>query len=343
MSLSGIRVRHRDPIQCSLTIRSRSQMAGAPVRRRARMTRREGGVGIAPGKKRAEGKRGAQQPSKASARDTAADMRDAEALAGLASHTSPPSACSMPPCAPTRPPAAHGSVRYHRERADAAEAKFKNEHELKRAAHARARASEEKLERAREKSAKRLQDRNSARESERAWCEQAHEFEDEIEGLVSEPIVADLPAVGKEPRGKGGGSGRAAFPMWIVQLILEQLIHGTPPSAIPDNILSQDRLTTGRVGQQLPSVAFCRDMRIVLPQAAAAAAAPCGHHDRRSPKASSRRPEGWVGGGDGGDRVGVGGGDSSNPSAPLAATSARLISRWWRAASSSLSDSIRLR
>jgi hypothetical protein len=50
----------------------------------------------------------------------------------------------------------------------------------------------------------------------------------------------------------------------MVQLILEQLINGTPPAAIPGNIYSQDRLTTGRDGQEVPSVDFCRKMRIVL-------------------------------------------------------------------------------
>ena len=225
------------------------------------MTRKQGGLGRHPGKKRAACKSGAQQPSLVSARDLAAALRDAEALVGLATHTSP---SAEGPTPPTRPPAQPGTYRFERERADALEKKFQNERELKRDANARARASDAKLERATGLSAQRLKDRDEAQESQRSWREDLHDLEDEMDGLASETIVADLPAIGKAKRGVGGGKGEKRWPMWMVQLILEQLIHGTPPAAIPDNILSQDRLTTGREGQELPSVGFCRDMRIVL-------------------------------------------------------------------------------
>ena len=112
--------------------------------------------------------------------------------------------------------------------------------------------------------AQRLKDRLKAQESQRSWREDLHTVEDEMDGLASEARVSELPSIGMQSRCVGSGPGQRRWPMWMVQLILEQLIHGTPPAAIPDNILSQDNLTTGREGQEVPSVDFCRDMRIVL-------------------------------------------------------------------------------
>ena len=103
----------------------------------------------------------------------------------------------------------------------------------------------------------RLTEREEAEESERTWREKLHEATDELRALAKDARVSRLPAVGKPRRGVGGGKGEKRWPMWMVQLILEQLIHGTPPAAIPDNILSHDRLMTGRDGPQGSAFAGC--------------------------------------------------------------------------------------
>ena len=62
----------------------------------------------------------------------------------------------------------------------------------------------------------------------------------------------DLQGEGRRPipdyepmtRAVGDGAGRRAWPLWMVQLILEQLINGTAPDAIPKNIRSHAALTT---------------------------------------------------------------------------------------------------
>ena len=136
--------------------------------------------------------------------------------------------------------------------------------DLRNDANARARKAEKQAERAKGEAQKRLTDREEAREDSRAWREDLHEVEDEMEGLASEARVSDLPVIGKEKRGVGGGSGRASWPLWMIQLILEKLVLGIPPASIPDDIILQDRITTGRTGQEVPSVDFCRQMRIVL-------------------------------------------------------------------------------
>mmetsp|Transcript_3886 Transcript_3886/g.10150 ORF Transcript_3886/g.10150 Transcript_3886/m.10150 type:complete len:291 (+) Transcript_3886:4227-5099(+) len=225
------------------------------------MTARQHGIGRRPGKKRAPHKLGAQQPCKASARDEAAAERAAEAMLGMGS---PAPAAAGPSTPVTQPPAAPGGVRDLREQLAASHAEAEHANKLRNDANRRARAAEGEAKRAKALAATRLKERDDACGSQRAWREELHECEDEMQGLASEAIVADLPAVGRARRGKGGGKGEAPWPMWMVQLILEQLVNGTPPSAIPANILSQDRLMTGRDGQQPPSVGFCRDMRVVL-------------------------------------------------------------------------------
>ena len=222
------------------------------------MPRKQGGIGRRPGKKRDEAK-GTRDKVLARARDAAA------ASVGLSSPT-PSSTASLAGTEQqqSRQTAVEGGVRYYREKLDEMTKKFNHENELKKQANARARASEEREVRAKELAEKRKKERDAACDSQRAWREELHDAEGEIEGLASERSVADLPVVGRERRGVGGGRGNKPWPLWMLHLILEMLIHGTPPAAIPNNILSQDRLTIGRTGQEVPSVTFCRDMRVVL-------------------------------------------------------------------------------
>lgn len=60
----------------------------------------------------------------------------------------------------------------------------------------------------------------------------------------------------KKERPIGRHGGGAKWPVSIVQRICEQLVNGTPPSAIPANILSMFALD-GIVLEDVPSVSFC--------------------------------------------------------------------------------------
>ena len=91
---------------------------------------------------------------------------------------------------------------------------------LRYEAHARARAAEEREERAKALAAKRLLERNAARESERAWREELHAADDEDDGGEDAP---NLRIIGKDAKGEGGGKGRAPWPLWMVQLIIEKI------------------------------------------------------------------------------------------------------------------------
>ena len=227
------------------------------------MTKAQGGIGRQPGRKREEGKRGTQRPTAAMARDIAAivdaERRAADALQAMT--TAAPAAEAPTPTEPED--AAPFGARYFRELLEKMTEQCDRENRLKREANERARKAEAGESRWKALAEQRKDERDAAREDARAWAENVHQVEDEMDGLAESP-AAHLPVIGKESRGDGGGKGRKRWPLWIVELIIEQLIHGTPPAAIPDNILSQDRLVTGRDGQEVPSVGFCRDMRVVL-------------------------------------------------------------------------------
>ena len=75
--------------------------------------------------------------------------------------------------------------------------------------------------------------------------------------------VAGLRVIGKCARRKGQPV-RLPWPHWMLQLIVEKLILGISPTVIPADIISQDCITTGRDKQEVPSVHFCQDMRIVV-------------------------------------------------------------------------------
>ena len=53
--------------------------------------------------------------------------------------------------------------------------------------------------------------------------------------------------------------------LWILQLVLEMLVNGTPPSAIPKNIASQAALSTPEViVHDLPGEGYIRRCRTIL-------------------------------------------------------------------------------
>jgi hypothetical protein len=61
---------------------------------------------------------------------------------------------------------------------------------------------------------------------------------------------------------KRGGARR--WPIWVVQLICELLVNGTAPSAIPTNIQTMYETLYGEKPEELPSVNFVRECRVVV-------------------------------------------------------------------------------
>jgi hypothetical protein len=66
----------------------------------------------------------------------------------------------------------------------------------------------------------------------------------------------------ERPVGRRGGSD--SWPPKVVQLICELLVNGTPPSAIPATIASISAMQNGTVPDNLPSLSFIRQCRVVV-------------------------------------------------------------------------------
>ena len=66
----------------------------------------------------------------------------------------------------------------------------------------------------------------------------------------------------ERPIGRRGGAKQ--WPVHIVLLICELLVNGTNPSAVPANIQSTCAAFTGVEAEELPSVNFVRECRVVL-------------------------------------------------------------------------------
>ena len=73
-------------------------------------------------------------------------------------------------------------------------------------------------------------------------------------------VGASLFALQKRSKGKGGKS----WPWQIVELILELLASGVPPSAIPSAIAASARLMQPGVEVKVPTVRYCQALRRVL-------------------------------------------------------------------------------
>ena len=82
---------------------------------------------------------------------------------------------------------------------------------------------------------------------------------------VTAPSVATIDKVLQKEGARKGGS--YTWSIWIVQLILDQLVNGTPPAAISPNISFRAALAMPRVRvivQELPSINFIRSCRKIL-------------------------------------------------------------------------------
>jgi len=62
----------------------------------------------------------------------------------------------------------------------------------------------------------------------------------------------------------GSRGGGRSWPVWVVQLICELLVNGTPPTAIPGNIDAMYETLYGEEAAERPSVNFCRNCRMVV-------------------------------------------------------------------------------
>ena len=67
-----------------------------------------------------------------------------------------------------------------------------------------------------------------------------------------------------EETAKAKKGGRQRWPVWVVQLICELLVNGTPPTAIPGNIRIMYETLYGEPPEDEPSVNFVRECRPVV-------------------------------------------------------------------------------
>jgi len=58
--------------------------------------------------------------------------------------------------------------------------------------------------------------------------------------------------------------GSRQWPAWVVLLICELLVHGTAPTAIPSNIQTLYTTLYGKAPEELPSVNYVRECRVVV-------------------------------------------------------------------------------
>ena len=62
-----------------------------------------------------------------------------------------------------------------------------------------------------------------------------------------------------------GHGGTVTWPLWMVQLILESLVNGTPPSSVPANIISHVAIMNPEIKvKEVPSINFVRKCRTIL-------------------------------------------------------------------------------
>jgi hypothetical protein len=91
---------------------------------------------------------------------------------------------------------------------------------------------------------------------------------EELEGTLNEGAADALEKVAALRALKTEGSGAKGhgrwWPWWVRAMIMEQLINGTPPTAIPANLVSDAAYLVPFLEVHVPSVDFCRQMRSEL-------------------------------------------------------------------------------
>jgi hypothetical protein len=90
----------------------------------------------------------------------------------------------------------------------------------------------------------------------------AHLLEDFNE-ITSDPKRSMQKELDDKEAARNNGGGRR-WPPWVVQLICELLVTGTPPSAIPQIIQTFCETLLWEKPKELPSVNFVRECRVIV-------------------------------------------------------------------------------
>lgn len=93
-----------------------------------------------------------------------------------------------------------------------------------------------------------------------AYSELQERYEDQKKQLSS---LTPIPFIGKVR--EEGKKGAPSWPLFVWEMLLEQLVNGTPPTAVNANIRSiVERVSPGTEIRQLPSIWTIRRARTVL-------------------------------------------------------------------------------
>ena len=132
--------------------------------------------------------------------------------------------------------------------------------ELKAQALAAKRAALGQVEAVKKLSGTRLEKKKEAVELSRELQERIDDLEEAMQEGAAEAIekLAQIRELKTEGSGKGHGRW---WPWWVRAMIMEQLVNGTPPTAIPANIASDAAYLVPFLEVHVPNVDFCRRMR----------------------------------------------------------------------------------
>ena len=137
-------------------------------------------------------------------------------------------------------------------------------------------ATKKASDRVKRKAAARLKnwhaERNARREAEDELAKQADILTEAEKVLESYRNAAESSAETKrqmkkewlDETAKAKKGGRQRWPVWVVQLICELLVNGTPPTAIPGNIRIMYETLYGEPPDDEPSVSFVRECRPIV-------------------------------------------------------------------------------
>ena len=87
----------------------------------------------------------------------------------------------------------------------------------------------------------------------------------ELKDILDEVSNDTEPKEIRKIRMKGRHGGSHTWPLWMSQLVLEMLVNGTPPSAVPSNITSQIAIMNPDVKiEDIPSISYVRKCCTIL-------------------------------------------------------------------------------
>ena len=132
--------------------------------------------------------------------------------------------------------------------------KFERNKELKKVALRKLRCVQKEMVKEKGLSEKRLQRLHASQDN-------VLELKEILDEVKNNKVSKAIRKVREE--GKHGGSH--TWPLWILQLVLEMLVNGTPPSAVTSNIASQIAIMNPHMKVlELPSLSYVRKCRTIL-------------------------------------------------------------------------------